>query len=310
MNEPPPIPPVPAQDQQFVPMAPPPFMLKPLKGLLSWIVGLAATLIVLDAVILVPFLLHQTGAGRHSEIEAVQATAFIGTVGETLFENSAEMRIAQFKALKSGGSYHHDGSESDADYSCEEDDDDEPGYPEKAWSPLPASAQSTNPDPLEMLTQGVDMPESLMHSDVMPACSLVILITAIVNVILTLVGGILTIVLVGRMVHNARIVDAERPHASVEWTVISFFIPLVNMYIPVRELWRSWRGMAEARGLQASGLLLGLWWGTNLLVYVMTQVGSYVPGAFSLCSILAFTLVFHIFCVVMFSNIRKTAEQA
>ncbi len=79
-----------------------------------------------------------------------------------------------------------------------------------------------------------------------------------------------------------------------KWAIISFFIPLVNIYRPLKIMQEVWSGSkflsgttnAESWKNVQSGKLVSLWWGMTMLTIVMDRVVGYfwnqpgTPGSF------------------------------
>jgi len=79
-----------------------------------------------------------------------------------------------------------------------------------------------------------------------------------------------------------------------KWTIISFFIPLVNIYRPLQIMQELWSGSkflsrttnAESWQKVQPGKLVSLWWGMTMLTFVMDRVVGYfwrqsdTPGSF------------------------------
>jgi hypothetical protein len=119
---------------------------------------------------------------------------------------------------------------------------------------------------------------------------------ALVFLALLVATGIAFIVWMWRSAKNNELLDRIRPRYTSGWSIGGWFIPIANLWIPVRIMHDLWQGSdpevgnySSWRGLRRTPLI-GWWWGLYLAsrIFTVTVVGAAtsIPAA-----ILAIVLV-------------------
>lgn len=302
--------PFPAAPSPLAPMGGPlPLQrLTSIKGLTGWITALALILTILSTLTSLPSILHSTQVWGCTDSDLAMALSH--TENQSALTNEYD---------EESGIYHNgrkdDRSRAEKEYDSQAQRRVVFGAADVWLDPKVLAAM--DPEEREYIA---NYPERLSRDTSMLAYlhSFVQAGLQIVSGLLSITGAILTLVLLGIMVHNARILakrdtaDGSYKHASPGWAVGSAFIPFVNIAVPVRELWRAWRRMAESIGLRACAFLVAMWWIVYLVSGTLDQIilrklfeGCLVSHEFSLVSNLL-DILFYLLCYLLFRSIRKT----
>jgi hypothetical protein len=103
----------------------------------------------------------------------------------------------------------------------------------------------------------------------MTAQDMRVLLIALTQSLLYIVGGIVILTWISRANANAHVIGTLEMETGPAWAVGWFFVPFANLFMPFRVVREIWQASATAlAGERASGALLGFWWlswlGTNI----------------------------------------------
>lgn len=75
-----------------------------------------------------------------------------------------------------------------------------------------------------------------------------------------------------RMMKNLHVMDAPGEKMGPGWAVGWYFIPLANLFMPVRAVGQMWRGTFQLAGEPEPNASIGLWWGAWIVSNILSGV--------------------------------------
>ncbi|OSI11089.1 Uncharacterised protein [Neisseria zoodegmatis] len=97
-------------------------------------------------------------------------------------------------------------------------------------------------------------------------------------VLVFVVTAVLTAKWIMQANKNARALGATEVEMTPGWSVGWFFVPIMNLFMPLRGVTQIWNGSMRAAGKPAHQTMLYVWWGSwvvgNILGRLTTRVGD------------------------------------